>query len=120
MKSLAGDLIDKVKETLTGDSHDRVNSEESDQDAQRAHLAKMQLATVKEQEVNADLHVSIYKSDIIDRFAEYSYQAVPNDEEIPLHQKVEAIKMVQARARTTENQLKPSRYSNPWRYDNRH
>jgi len=119
LKSLAGGLIDKVKETLTGDSHDQVTIDDADQ-AGRSHLAKMQMNTVKQSEVSSAAHVSIYKSDIIDRFAQYSYGNEQNDEDIPLHQKVAALKMVQLRAKTTENQLKPSRYSNPWRYDNRH
>jgi len=120
LKSLAGDLIDKVKETLTGDNYDAVPGDDSEQAGQRAHLAKMQTTTVKDNQVNANIHVSMHKADIIDRFAQYSYDACPNDEEVPLHQKVEALKLVHVRARAPESQLKPSRYSNPWRYDNRH
>jgi hypothetical protein len=121
LKALATDLIGKVKETLSDDSHDAQGSESADQKEDQQHLDKMQVHTVRESqfsdETNAS-HLSLHSKDILDRFVQYTGQAVPGVGH--LADTGEHLKMVHVRPRPAEDQREAPRYSNPWRYDSPH
>jgi hypothetical protein len=117
LKVVAGDILTKVKETLTGE-HDVI--EESDQDGERNRLARMQQQTVHEKTITApDAHVSMFSAEIIDRFKQNSWNPQAGTfQPVPGQDGFRALAVKPSKA--AEGQLKAGRYDNPWRYDNRH
>ncbi|MBS1990502.1 MAG: hypothetical protein JSS83_08295 [Cyanobacteria bacterium SZAS LIN-3] len=115
LKAMAGGLMEKVKETLTADNHDAVTEETTEEKAQ---LARLQAGTKQDQPATGtESHISIHKADILDRFIQTSWNP---DSSMDEDSHIGAVRPVHVRPRAPENQLKPGRYNNPWRYDNRH
>jgi len=115
LKSLASELIDKVKGTLSSDSHDAIESETLDRAGEKNRLNKMLTTTTRENrlsDTSVEGHMSMHQADILDRFVQANA--------LPASGAHEPLKMAHVRPRAVEGQLKSGRFDNPWRYDNRH
>lgn len=121
LKALAADFVDKVKETLSVDSHDAAQRENADQTEEGSQLARTKVETVQERQIGCDTgdnHISRHSADILDRFVQYTGQTNPGEDHVA--DTGEHLKLVHVRPRAAENQLEPPRYDNPWRYDSHH
>ena len=121
LKAMAGDLMGKVKETLSGDSHDAVDSKSADQAGEEEHLEKMQAGDFSQSRPEDDInhgHLSTHSAQILDSFVQHSWQPLPGAGSAS--NTAEHLKMVHVRPRPPEGQREAPRYSNPWRYDSPH
>ena len=117
LKNMAGEILTKVKETLTGE-HDVILTE-ADEAAER-RLARMQQA-VSETGVStapSDGHCSMHSAEIIERFRQNNWN--PQAGTYQLVEKETGFKVIGGKNGPSSSQLKAGRYDNPWRYDNRH
>ena len=116
IKTLAGELIGKVKDTLTGE-HEIVDLENGDPTKDR--LARMH-QQADENKRPSEAHVSMHSAEIIERFRQNNWNPQAGAYEPVATSVLDNARVVSSKARAVEGRLKAGRYDNPWRYDNRH
>ncbi len=118
LKAMASGLMEKVKESLSGDEHESLAQEAVCGETTPA-TDKTQLETVKENTLGTESgtgHLSMHSTAILNSFVQNSWQ--PFEE--PKKQTGIPLKMQHVRPRAPEGLVEAPRYSNPWRYDARH
>ena len=117
LKSIAGNLIEKIKETISGDNHDAVQEEAADQTVDDQPVVKKQINTVRDKAVFIDEEdnqcIGRHSTEILSRFVQESWRPLSRQGQAPSSPE-------QIRLRADESMVKAPRFSNPWRYDSHH